>query len=104
MRFFVISGKQPVAVVFHDYKTGEYFCRSVSEAFQQSFEAACETTCCDFVRKGGSLIIQKFGAEDFRWMDLVLRKVCGFDWDVHKEGEVINAEDRIDDVVKKYLD
>jgi len=103
MRFFVISGKVPVAVVLHDYQTGEYFCRSESEAFYQSFEAACETICCDFVRKDDYLIIKKFGPTDFRWMDLVLKKVCGFDWDISDDGEVVNAEDKIDDLVKRYL-
>jgi hypothetical protein len=110
MRYFCISevkGEIPVAVVFHDYKDSTCICRSRKESFFKSFELlrtlSWTKTSKEVFGPGGALRLISMTAMDYEWIDSVLNSCLGGFWVVSKEGNCVNDEQSIDEVVGGFL-
>lgn len=107
MRYFVIStsGDNPenIGVVFHDYVSGYFLCRSRKRSFYEAFNAVSSRIQAVLVKVGGAVVIRPFGANDFSWIDRVLFEACGSYWRIDHEGSVSSSESSVDGIVRKYI-
>lgn len=104
MKYFVVADADAdVAVVFHDYTSGYYCCRSSRRSFYEAFTAAIDRTRGKLVKKANSVVIKAFGCHDFDWVERVLFETCGEYWRISYKGDVVNDEVAVDEIVVKYL-
>lgn len=106
MRFFEIrNGEAPVAVVFHDSKSGSVICRSKNSSFLRCFDICCVKAQAKLKREDGVVRAVKAGPEFFDWADDVLDQVCddrSF-WSIGKTGDIVNTENNIEETVSDLL-
>jgi hypothetical protein len=102
MRFFVISEKTaPIAVVFHDYKTGVYGARSKIDSFSLIFDALCAKKTLKLSKIAYNLKLISYNYYEYLWIDSVLLDIYSLcpDWKIVDSGETSD----IDQIIKKHL-
>jgi len=107
MRAFLISQEDlPIAVVFHNYATGDIYCRSVVRSLALAFDAECSKHQVLFKKDGSSgeiLRAVSSGAHEYDWARSVLDQLCVEPWKYRDLGTISGTESSIDAVIAKYL-
>ena len=108
MNFFKIAeGKEPVAVVFHDYLTGSCVCRSKKESFLKSFEAIQSVELLRIVKEpfegGLASRLVAIPVTDSDYAEAALNMCLGGFWSIAGSGTCLNNEEDIDGVVGDFL-
>jgi hypothetical protein len=104
--FLVTQGEIPIAVVFHDYGTGDLYCRSVVRSFAMAFDAECSKRTVSFKKEGSRgevLRAVSSGARVYDWARSVLDQLCDGFWNCKDLGTVVSTESSIDAVIRKHL-
>lgn len=104
MRHFVIEHeKNPIAVVFHDYRDRTFLCRSNSESFLRAFNAICVKSEISFEQDSGILRAVSTGPEDYDWITFALDQLDKDYWSVSDKGDIRPLESNIDEEIARYL-
>lgn len=79
MRAFAVrnSAGLPVALVFHDYLSQVYYCRTRSESFRRAFDAVSVKSRVRLSKSGKNVKISEYGPTDYKWSEKMLRTLCG---------------------------
>jgi len=103
MRFFHVgSSRGSVALIYHSYLDGQYYCRTRSESFRKAFDAVCGRLLSRFTRENRNLYAYSFGPGDQGWVDAVLAEVCNDEWS-YEELDARKVTGSFDDLVETYL-
>lgn len=107
MRAFLISqGEMPIAVVFHDHKNGDLYCRSVVRSFAMAFDAECSKHNVSFKKEGADgeiLRAVSSSPQEYDWARSVLDQLCDGFWTMKDLGSVMSTEASVDAVIRKHL-
>jgi hypothetical protein len=100
MKYWVISeSDKPVSIVFHDYMTSQYFCKSKSKSFKIVFNNLCKKNIKMLCREEDRLKARNTGPHSYSWMNSIIDSLCSCKWELSSKGELINDHLEVEKLV-----
>jgi len=101
MRTFIVKNdEKTVGLIFHDYASGEFGCRTKSSLFTRCFNLSTSRPICKFQWEDTKLRIMSVDSSEYRWVDEVVNSlnywnISEYEEDVYGEVEFQELSDSL---------
>ena len=98
MRAFAVRSNagKTVALVFHDYLSQVYYCRTRSESFRRAFDAVSVKSRVKLSKSGRNVKISEYGPGDYKWSENMLWTLCGTSFTFQEVEDKSNPDTLVD--------